>query len=185
MLLAACMQEAPADDPGEPLETPESWGPEHCTSPEGVVPGWSIGEQLSLLILKDCAGNDVPMDAICGADATWMFFAHAWCPHCQKAAAEAEGILDAFGDKNLAVINVVVEDNGGGPATAGLCTSWRETFEQERVLTLFDPIFKSSFLWEQNYTALNVFLDADRIIRDKIHTDRADAITQALSTVLP
>ena len=51
------------------------WGPEYC--PTGTA-GNAIGQMLAQLSLVDCEGNPVEIDAICGADAGWLFFAHGW-----------------------------------------------------------------------------------------------------------
>jgi hypothetical protein len=40
--------------------------------------GTAVGAQLGGLTLFDCEGNPVEIEAFCGADAGWAFFAHGW-----------------------------------------------------------------------------------------------------------
>ena len=147
--------------------------------------GYDKGNQLDALTLKDCEGNDVSLSEVCGAHAAWLFFAHAWCPHCKKSSSLAESIHSKYADQGLVTIHVVVEDAVQGKPDAADCKTWRETFGHENVLTLYDPTGASYVLWEQNYTALNVFMDGDRVITNKTHTDSQSTIELSIQGALP
>jgi thiol-disulfide isomerase/thioredoxin len=162
------------------------WGADQCpATPAGVNLGYATGDQLDSLVLKDCEDNDVSLDAVCGADVTWMFFAHGWCPHCKLASSLMEEIDEEYAQHNMAVVNIVVESASGGPPTADTCQAWRDTYGQEDVLTLYDPTGASFVLWEQNYTALSVFLDGNRVIDSKLHSDSEVTLKSTLNSLLP
>jgi thiol-disulfide isomerase/thioredoxin len=157
------------------------WGASVCpATPAGVSSGYGTGEQLAGLTLLSCDGSEVSLDAICGAQASWIMFAHGWCPHCRLASQLAEGVYQQFAGENLAVVNVLVESATGDPPTPQDCHNWREAYAQDRVITLYDPNGASVVLWEQNYTALSVFLDEDRVIVNKLHTDVESQIVAAI-----
>lgn len=40
-------------------------------------------------------------------------------------------------------------------------------------------------LWEQNFTALNVFVGQDRVIASKIHTDNSATLQAEVASLLP
>lgn len=162
--------EAGSGGDGGPIAHPP-WGPSFCPAESGTV-GLKIGNQLPRnLELPDCDGNMVSLDSICGAAASWIFLSHMWCPHCQATAAQAEAIAQKYAGKNLAIVNVVIQNASYSAPTASDCTSWRTTYGSPNVVTLYDPTGKTKGFFEQNYTALSVFVDGQRVIKSKAHTD--------------
>lgn len=195
-LVAAC---SGAEEPhNEPASTSGSlreqqaelgWGRDRCPPlPADVSSGYLLGDQLDTLVLRDCDGHPVDTREICGADVLWLSIAHAWCPHCRQNAANMEATHADYRarERNLGAMNILIEGNElGSPATEELCASWRVQFGQDRVLTLFDPDDVTQPLFEQSFTALNVFIDRNRIIARKLHTDVEADIRNALDDTLP
>jgi hypothetical protein len=193
LLLSACGD----DEKQPPIATRDSladqqqsrgWGPDQCPAlPVGLAVGYSIGDQLGDLAFKDCDGQPFDVREVCGADAVWLSFAHAWCPHCQVNAEMMEDLHAELVEEgaDLASLNIVVEDGSFNPPTAQVCNDWRTEFQQSAVLTLYDDAGVSFLLWEESFTALNVVLNSDRIIRAKIHTDDRDRMQTAIESVIP
>lgn len=166
------------------LQDAYGWGPEACTSPGGVAQGVGRGEQLDGVTLLACDGEPLPFTELCGADALWVTFSHAWCPHCRVQAESAEAIAGRFKAGRVAAVNVVVETPSRGVPNAADCAAWREGYGHGEVLTLFDPDQRSFVLWERNYTALSMTADADQVIVDKWHTDDEDDLVQQIRYAL-
>jgi hypothetical protein len=89
-----------------------------------------------------------------------------------------QSYLDA--GRDIAAVNVVVEDVYGHRPDEQDCSAWREQQLQDRVITLYDDDTDSFVLWDENLTNLNVILSADRVIRTKLHTDIGEDIRAAL-----
>ena len=172
-------------DPGPTIADP-AWGPEHCpTPPEGITVGYKTGQQLPDLQVLDCEGNPHSLDEVCGASALWLFAPHGWCPHCKKTGGFAETLLAEFEGQNVAAVQVLVAAYAyGQPPTTGDCKKWQSDFGLQKVKVFYDPSGKLQSLWEQNYTALSVFVDADRVIQKKLHSDWITQIRVAISNLL-
>lgn len=162
------------------------WGPSFCReSPDGVTEGLGDEQRApSDLTFRDCEGHDVDLAELCGADAVWLFFAHAWCPSCRSTGNRAEMLHDGFAGRNVASVQIVVEAGGGGPADEELCQRWRDDYEQGDVLTLFDPYGHHTPLVEGGYTALNVVLDEYHVITPKFHGSDGPTIETAIETAI-
>jgi hypothetical protein len=196
LVLVGCSTEQ-VETPREPLTTSGSlaeqqaehgWGTDQCPAlPTNVASGFLVGDQLGELVLKDCDGADVDLRELCGADVLWLSIAHAWCPHCRENGANMERMRNELAEDGdgIAAISILIDGNElGTPATAELCTGWRAQFGQDLVLTLFDPDERSMQLFERSVTALNVVIDRNRVIRDKLHTDVEEDILAAINAVL-
>lgn len=77
-----------------------------------------------------------------------------------------------------------MEDSGSNPPDEADCRTWRAGHEHQEVITLFDPTQRSFVLFEENYTSLNVFVDANRVITSKVHTDVTSAIRAGIRSAL-
>jgi thiol-disulfide isomerase/thioredoxin len=171
-----------ADDSAQ---TGSPHGPAHCpAAPSGVTPGFDLGDQLAPRTFKNCDGEPVSLDAYCGARGLWLFFAHGWCPHCQKTAGFMEGVVTDYAGAGLVGVNILMETGSGGVPDAGSCREWRDTFGLERAVTLYDDTGASAALWDTPYTALSVFVDRDRVIVHKAHSDDEAQIRGMLELVL-
>jgi hypothetical protein len=179
------------DGPGAPISSTRAsleeqqgafgWGPSLCPT-EGTTTGYRVGDQLGPLSFRDCDGAPLDLTEVCGATVAWISVAHAWCPHCKENGANMEGYVAdyAAAGVHVAALNVVVQDASFEPPDGELCNTWRATYEQDRVLTVFDDGDGWKVLSEESYTALNVFLDGERLITDKLYTDQEDQIRGAL-----
>lgn len=175
----------PTDDAGAPL--PASWGQSQCaaaTPPAGAVVGLETGNQLGAVVLKDCDGNDFPLTKICGASAAWVFVAHGWCPHCKLVTKNAESILAGYAGRNVAAVNVLLENAQGKAPTVADCKAWRDGAKLANVIALYDATGATKGLFEENATSLNVFLDKDRVIHAKAHTDVTAEIRRGIDEAL-
>lgn len=161
---------------------PAEWGPDKC--PTGLKEGLDVGDQLATIVLRDCDGNDFSLARVCGASALWIFAAHGWCPHCQLVSKNAEAIHDSFAGRNLAAVNILVETASYQSPTAADCKAWRTANKQQDVVTLYDPNSATRGLWDNNTTALSVFVDHERRILEKSHTDSTAALKASIEKAL-
>ena len=169
----------------ETWKSKSNWSGQSCpTPPNGVTVGPKLGNYLSKINLKTCEDEDVSLDRFCGSGGQWVFVAHGWCPHCKLTASLAEKIHADYVDKDLASVVVLVENASGGIPTAQDCKTWRQIYGLYNVAALYDPTGASKALYEQNYTALNVFIGPDRIIKSKQHTDVESTIRLQIAGIL-
>lgn len=146
---------------------PAGWGAEACVAPKGEV-GFAIGESLGELGIKDCdTGASATIDEVCGASATWIFAAHTHCPTCQATAGFTDDVATAVANKNVAVVQLVYDDNGT------TCAEWRDNYKLAGITNVrvyADPGGKAfAKLKISNYTAASAFIDEDRVITYKEH----------------
>jgi hypothetical protein len=159
-------------------------GPTGCAPPPGESAGYDIGASLADLTVKDCAGNDYRLKTMCGASALWIFVADEWCLPCQHVAQEAETLYGTFAGKNVAAVNVVVQDIHGNPATAADCANWRDAFGLKNVMTLYDPMGVTNPLYDTGTTTLSVFVDKTWVIVDKVHTEDPTYLSNEINSAL-
>lgn len=162
-----------------------SWGPGECPD-GGDNYGTKVGDTLGSVTLKTCEGEDFSLDALCGADATWIFVAHGWCPRCRAATKLAEALHDEFqaNGSNIATVNILIEDTQQRPPDGDDCAGWRGTYGHEDVITLYDPKGTMMRFWEEQYTALSLFVSGDRVITGKAHTDQDAGLRSGIETAL-
>ena len=187
LALGGCGEDpSPVIDALRAQQAQYGWGPDKCPElPEGVDAGTLVDEQITNLVFKSCEGTEVALSEVCGADALWLVAAHAWCPHCQQLASFSESLHDRYAARGLASLHVLVEYDPDEAPDADDCSEWRARYEMDQVITLYDDTGASDPLFEQNFTALNVFVDRDRIIRNKIHSDIEGEIEAAIFETLP
>jgi thiol-disulfide isomerase/thioredoxin len=162
-----------------------NWGTSYCPADNSSAPtGYDTGNQLPEIILKTCDGQDFSLNQLCGASALWIFAAHGWCPHCKQASSVAEQVHDSFAGKNVASVNILVETSAYQPPDEASCKAWREQYKMDDVLTLYDPTGATFKLWDNNYTALSVFVDKDRKIVSKSHSDTTTALQSGIEQAL-
>lgn len=167
------------------LQAEHGWGQGVCETPTNA--GYQVGDQLDDLVFKACDGTAFDVRELCGADAVWISVAHAWCPHCQKNADQMEGVLADFRDDGheVAGVNVLVHDHDFDTPTEEVCEAWRTSYGQRFALTLFDDEDVNALILDTNQTALNMVIDADRVITAKVHTDVQDTIRGLIDDALP
>jgi hypothetical protein len=178
--------DASASDASAPSDGGSAWGPSKCpATPAGKNVGLATGEQLAKLVVKDCDGNDYALENVCGSSATWLFVAHGWCPYCKSVTKDAETTLASYAGRNLAAVNVLVENAASQPPTMTDCKAWRDTYALTNVVALYDPDGVTKGLFDAGSSALSVFIDKDRVIRSKIiHTDDLAAIKSGIDGAL-
>ena len=153
-------------------------GAELCPDP-AVSVGFDVGKQLADVVVKDCAGNDVSLDTLCGASALWIFAAQGWCPLCKSVSAKQEAIVADYAAEGLVGVNVIVETAQYEPPTAAYCELWRETYGQAEVFTLYDPTGSILALWPGGSSSLSAFIDGDRIVASKLSYEADEATIRA------
>ena len=177
----------PVGEPAEPdaARARPKLGADLCTAPPaGVSSGYGVGQQLAALTLKDCDGQPVAFSDLCGAAATWGFFAHGWCPHCKLAASFAESVAQTYGPSGGLVVNVLVQSSAYATPTAQDCQAWRAQYGHDAVLTLYDDSAASTALWDNSYTALSVFMNQDQVVIKKLHSDVQATIDLEMKVLL-
>ena len=119
------------------------------------------------------------------SSATWLFVAHGWCPYCKSVTKDAETTLSSYAGKNVAAVNVLVENAASQPPTITDCKAWRDTYALTNVIALYDPDGVTKGLFDAGSSALSVFIDGERVIRGKIiHTDDVTAIKAGIDGAL-
>jgi len=171
----------PTEPPSGPEQTaPESqptsqkyWTQKTCTKPGfGLWTGTKLGNLLQDMTLLTCDNKTVKFSDFCGAKAIWLFFAHGWCPYPQKVSAYMESVAKKYEKKGVVLINVLVEAGGYTSRTSATqthCKNWKKTYGFNKVVSLYDPKKTLLKFWEQNYTALNLFVNKHNIIKGKLH----------------
>jgi hypothetical protein len=191
--LAACSsasEPGPEGDalpsPGAPTATaPGQQPPQAPPSTPAPATGTPKRTPIGKYVVKDCDGNDYALESAYGASATWLFVAHGWCPYCRSATKQAEAVLASYAGKNVAAVNVLVENAQSQPPTITDCKAWRDTHQLTNVIALYDPAGVTKELFDAGSSALSVFIDKDRVIRSKIiHTDDVTAIKAGIDAAL-
>lgn len=113
-----------------------------------------------------------------------LFAAHGWFPHCKKGDSLAEATAGKFEDKDVTALNVLAESAGGQPPTAAGCKSWRTKYGHSRVVTLCANNYTYGVTTCSNYAALSVFMDKDRVIVSKTHTEVQSQLDAAIDNAL-
>ena len=162
------------------------WGPTKCPAlPTGKQVGLATGQQIAQLTVKDCDGNDYALENVCGADATWLSVSHGWCPYCRSSTQNSETILASYAGKNVAAVNVLVQNAQSQPPTMTDCKAWRDTYKLKNVIALYDPAGVTLGLFDSPSSALGVYLDKDRVIRSKtVHTSDTGLIKGGIDGAL-
>lgn len=172
LLDGGAAQSAAASGTAEPQKPPvgngtnPAWGA--ACAPPGASVGFELGDSLGDLGIKDCdTGAAATVDEVCGADAAWIFAAHTHCPTCQATAAFTDDVAKAVSDKNVAVIQLVYDDNGTS------CAEWRANYALagiSNVRVYADPGGKAfGKLKSSNFTAASAFINANRVVTHKEH----------------
>lgn len=84
----------------------------------------------------------------------------------------------------MASVVVLVQTSTYGAPTATACKQFRDKYGHDDVVTLYAPTNQLNPLWDNNYTALSVFVDSDRVIQGKAHTDNKTSLTASISALL-
>jgi hypothetical protein len=153
-------------------------------TPEGVKVGTFVGDQLPEITLYDCEGKPVSLNTTCGANTTWLFVAHRWCPHAKTVGTFAEKLHDSLAPRGLKSVQIVYQDAEQNRPTVEDCRLWRDAYGFQDVLTVFDPSGVSEKLFDSTYTSLSVLVNKNRVIARKTHTDKESDLKGLLEKTL-
>lgn len=153
---------------------------------EGPPVGIDIGQRLPSIQVLTCDDQPFNLDALCGADALWVFVAHGWCPLCQSVSKNQEAWVDEYAPKGLVAVNILVADAQNNAPDAADCKKWHEAYGHEDVVSLYDPTGAALQLFPGGSSSLSAFVDADRVIQSKTeHTSDEATLREHIEAILP
>jgi thiol-disulfide isomerase/thioredoxin len=166
---------------GAGLPGTNGWGSTQC--PAAADAGFEVGQALGSLVVNDCdTGEQVTLDELCGASATWIFTAHTHCPTCKATAQFSDTVAQAMADKNVAIAHIVYDDNGT------TCAQWRDAYKLGGIANLKVYEDLTGQVWAKlktsNYTAPSAFLDRNRVVTYKAHGLTQSAVLKQLESAL-
>ncbi len=88
--------------------------------------------------LDDCEGEPQSFETLAAARGLLVAIGAAWCGPCQDDAPNLESYSVANPD--VGVVQVLVQDASGAPATHLACEEWTEAFSLTHPV-LIDPVF--------------------------------------------
>ena len=144
--------------------------------------GGNIGDTVEDLELTDCDGETVRLrDVVQSAELTLVNVGAGWCRPCIEETAKLEAeVHDAFCPSGVRVVQILYQDQNFSPATPTFCRAWREEHGLEFPV-LIDPLFGREVWFEdaQSQTPLNLFVDADGVIRERLVGEHEDGFLQS------
>ena len=89
------------------------------------------GDLWPALTVTDCAGQAVDISTFIAAhDATYVTFGAQWCSACQEEAPIINSeLVDGLADKNVGVVQILIENQPGQAPTQALCQAWATDLE--------------------------------------------------------
>lgn len=86
------------------------------------------GDVYPALTVKDCDGNPVDVRAwLADHDASYVTFGAQWCTACQEEAPVINReLVDGLADRNIGVVQILVENQPDQPPPQSLCAAWRD-----------------------------------------------------------
>jgi AhpC/TSA family len=190
LTFSACANERRIDSPAGDPTASRSAPPVAPVGPSSSAPvspaprvGYGVGDRLGFLVVKDCDGRDVGLTNAAGARGLWIFAAHGWCPHCIRVSHAQEALAADWTDRGVSVVNVLVKNADNESPTAADCKAWKERHGFVRVVSLYDPDFRTRVLWEDNATALSVIMDVRHVVIAKFH-GAGSPLTEALDALV-
>jgi hypothetical protein len=155
-----------------------------CGQPAGIESGIKDGQQIPDYALRDCDGNDYYLSASCPSNAAWLYVAHMWCPHVKQVSSYANEVAGKFAPRGLVSYVVVTESADRNRPTKEDCRAMKEAYGFTDVVTLYDPRGLTMELFDNDTTSLGVYLDANRVIKFRTHTDVRESIERDLEALL-
>lgn len=100
--------------------------------------------------------------------------AAGWCVACIEEQAVLQSLYDRYGERGLAVVSAVFEDEYSQPANAAYVSRWRRTHKSS-FSTVADEGFILGRYYDSNLTPMVMFVDVDsmRILSLKTGFDRS------------
>ena len=141
-------------------------------SPDWLYPdgpyGSDAGDRISDFELTNCDGQPTRLaDVLHKADIVLLNIGAGWCTTCEDETETMEADLQApFCSDGLGIVQVLVEDKAGLPATKLFCKQWEARFGLSFPV-LIDPLGKLSDLMGGDEVPINILLDSDGVILDR------------------
>lgn len=150
---------APVDRGVTDVGSPTDAGRAYPRGPYGA----GVGQVFAPFILPSCAGGSYAFDGPewVSARASVVLLAAGWCAQCSSAARATQSIDEAYRDRGVRVLQVLVEgDSPDVPADGPLCSSWR-TLNGVTHPLLLDPGRTLSTLWTPATLPVLMVVDAE------------------------
>ena len=113
-----------------------------ATSPTGPSNGsfttWEVGDVLPNMTFVDQHGESVDLYSFCGQH-VMIAFGAPWCGPCRQLAGEAQHLQDQYGEQGFQMIEVLLENAGGAPASQADMQAWADDYGMTTV-----PVFEDS-----------------------------------------
>lgn len=90
------------------------------------------------MALDDCDGDPRSFEFLAGEGGLLVAIGAAWCGPCQEDAPGLQAYSEARA--GVGVVQVLVQDGAGAPATSLSCQEWTEAFSLTHPV-LIDPVF--------------------------------------------
>lgn len=113
--------------PGSVVSPSVSW--------DGFPPGASSSTSIQAQSFYDCDGTQ-------GINALLIVYGAGWCTACQEEAALLPDLMQTWGPAGIVVVELLVENSGGSPATTQTAKQWRDTFNLSSSYVAADPSFQ-------------------------------------------
>lgn len=192
LALAACGSNPPAT-PDAGITLTDSGDGRACPLPMGTdeAPiGTSRGLTLRPFTLLRCDGTPYELygeaEGFCDASFTVITLAAGWCVPCQMEAELLQSnIADAYADRGVRVVQVMLQNPDGTAATPEFCQNWVDTYDL-RFPEVLDPDGTTWVFAPDNALPATVIIDSAGIIRYREYgtTANLSSLTAALDRLL-
>ncbi|MDQ3031400.1 MAG: TlpA family protein disulfide reductase [Myxococcota bacterium] len=192
MALAACGSSPPAT-PDSGIALQDSGDGRACPLPEGTEAnpiGTSLNRTLRAFTLNRCDGTPYEFygeaEGFCEASFTVITLAAGWCVPCQMEAALLQSnVADAYADRDVRVVQVMLQNPDGTAATPAFCQDWVDTYDL-RFPEVLDPDGTTWIFAPDNALPATVIVDSAGVIRYREYgtTANLSSLTAALDRLL-
>lgn len=191
--LAGCGSNPPAEMPDAAIEIPDASG-RACVPPTGTGEeppiGTSVGRTMRPFTLSRCDGTPYEffgeVEGYCESSFTVLTLAAGWCVPCQMEARLLQStVADAYRDRGVRVVQVMLQNPDGTAATPAFCQQWVDMYGLE-FPELLDPAGTTWVYAPDNALPATVIVDDQGIIRYREYgtTANLSSLTAALDDLL-
>lgn len=167
MALGACKEENPpanSEDAGTGADA-QAEGPS-CGLPTGTY-GATVGRTFRELELNECDGTPFTFynEDFCSSTFTVVSIAAGWCQPCHAETALLEEYLtQAYADRGVRVIQILIQDENYRVPTERFCNSWVSRYGLTNT-QLLDPEQISNIYFPDNSLPSTIIVDRQGVIR--------------------
>lgn len=181
--------------PDAAITLPEDSGSTRaCPVPTGTGEeppiGTSLGRTMQPFTLNRCDGTSYELfgeaEGYCESSFTVLTLAAGWCVPCQMEARLLQStVADAYADRGVRVVQVMLQDPFGNAASPEFCQEWVDRYELEFPVVL-DPASTSWVYAPDNALPATVIVDDQGVIRYREYgtTANLSSLTAALDDLL-